>query len=167
MLNSNGGSCAASQCAMAACGLIFTFNSDTDRPGSSSTSADTITSARDWLAGDADARPPDGPDVAAGFACDAAGCVARLADGSAVAVARTVDAFADDCARAALIVALRAPPEGCRATVIDRATLVAAQQQPDDYKDLIVRVAGYSDHFHNLSKELQDEIIERTEQSFH
>ena len=50
--------------------------------------------------------------------------------------------------------------------VIDRATLVAAQQQPDDYKDLIVRVAGYSDHFHNLSKELQDEIIERTEQSF-
>ena len=50
--------------------------------------------------------------------------------------------------------------------VIDRATLLAAQQQPDDYKDLIVRVAGYSDHFHNLSKELQDEIIERTEQSF-
>lgn len=29
-----------------------------------------------------------------------------------------------------------------------------------------VRVAGYSDHFHNLSKSLQDEIIERTEQGF-
>ena len=31
---------------------------------------------------------------------------------------------------------------------------------------MIVRVAGYSDHFRNLSKELQDEIINRTEQSF-
>ena len=50
--------------------------------------------------------------------------------------------------------------------VIDRQTLIDAQNHPDEYKDLIVRVAGYSDHFHNLSKELQDEIIERTEQSF-
>ena len=36
---------------------------------------------------------------------------------------------------------------------------------PEEYKDLIVRVAGYSDHFRNLSKSLQDEIIERTEQT--
>jgi len=50
--------------------------------------------------------------------------------------------------------------------VINRQTLINAQQNPDDYKDLIVRVAGYSDHFRNLSKALQDEIIERTEQSF-
>ncbi|MEG2733526.1 MAG: pyruvate formate lyase family protein, partial [Clostridium sp.] len=50
--------------------------------------------------------------------------------------------------------------------VIDRQTLINAQQHPDDYRDLIVRVAGYSDHFRNLSKALQDEIIERTEQSF-
>ena len=45
-------------------------------------------------------------------------------------------------------------------------TLKAAQVHPEEYKDLIVRVAGYSDHFRNLSKALQDEIIERTEQSF-
>lgn len=50
--------------------------------------------------------------------------------------------------------------------VIDRKTLLDAQAHPDEYKDLIVRVAGYSDHFRNLSKALQDEIIERTEQSF-
>ncbi len=50
--------------------------------------------------------------------------------------------------------------------VIDRETLLAAQRNPDDYKDLIVRVAGYSDHFRNLSRALQDEIIARTEQSF-
>ncbi len=50
--------------------------------------------------------------------------------------------------------------------VIDRETLIKAQQHPDEYRDLIVRVAGYSDHFRNLSKALQDEIINRTEQSF-
>ena len=44
-------------------------------------------------------------------------------------------------------------------------TLRAAQAAPDDYRDLIVRVAGYSDYFCDLSKELQDEIIERTEHS--
>lgn len=50
--------------------------------------------------------------------------------------------------------------------VIDRQTLIDAQKNPEDYKDLIVRVAGYSDFFRNLDKPLQDEIINRTEQSF-
>ncbi len=50
--------------------------------------------------------------------------------------------------------------------VIDRQTLLDAQAHPEEYKDLIVRVAGYSDYFHNLDKPLQDEIIARTEQSF-
>lgn len=50
--------------------------------------------------------------------------------------------------------------------VIDKEVLIDAQKNPENYKDLIVRVAGYSDHFHNLSKALQDEIIGRTEQSF-
>ncbi len=48
--------------------------------------------------------------------------------------------------------------------VIDRDTLLAAQKNPDDYRDLIVRVAGYSDYFRNLDLELQNEIIARTEQ---
>jgi pyruvate formate-lyase/glycerol dehydratase family glycyl radical enzyme len=50
--------------------------------------------------------------------------------------------------------------------VIDKQTLLDAQAHPEEYKDLIVRVAGYSDYFHNLDKALQDEIIARTEQSF-
>lgn len=50
--------------------------------------------------------------------------------------------------------------------VIDKQTLIDAQNHPEDYKDLIVRVAGYSDFFRNLDKPLQDEIINRTEQSF-
>ena len=47
--------------------------------------------------------------------------------------------------------------------VVDAETLRAAQQQPDLHRDLIVRVAGYSDYFCDLGKALQDEIIERTE----
>ena len=50
--------------------------------------------------------------------------------------------------------------------VVDRQTLLDAQAHPEEYQDLIVRVAGYSDYFKNLDKQLQDEIIERTEQSF-
>ena len=50
--------------------------------------------------------------------------------------------------------------------VVTRETLRAAQANPAEHKDLIVRVAGYSDYFTNLDKTLQDEIIERTEQDF-
>ncbi len=49
--------------------------------------------------------------------------------------------------------------------VFDAKKLRDAQANPDKYQNLIVRVAGYSDYFNNLNKELQDEIIERTEQS--
>lgn len=48
--------------------------------------------------------------------------------------------------------------------VVDADTLRMAQERPWDYKDLIVRVAGYSDYFCDLGKELQDEIISRTAQ---
>ncbi len=47
--------------------------------------------------------------------------------------------------------------------VVDAATLRAAQAEPEKYRDLIVRVAGYSDYFCDLGKTLQDEIIARTE----
>ena len=48
--------------------------------------------------------------------------------------------------------------------VVDADTLREAQQYPENYKDLIVRVAGYSDYFVNLGTDLQNEIITRTEQ---
>jgi pyruvate formate-lyase/glycerol dehydratase family glycyl radical enzyme len=47
--------------------------------------------------------------------------------------------------------------------VVDAVTLRDAQKHPEDYRDLIVRVAGYSDYFCDLSRALQDEIIARTE----
>ncbi|MBO5734029.1 MAG: glycyl radical protein, partial [Clostridia bacterium] len=48
--------------------------------------------------------------------------------------------------------------------VVDRATLIDAQKNPEKYKGLVVRVAGYSALFTTLSKSLQDDIINRTEQ---
>jgi len=50
--------------------------------------------------------------------------------------------------------------------VIDKATLIEAQENPEEHENLIVRVAGYSDYFNNLDKALQDEIIQRIEQNF-
>jgi formate C-acetyltransferase len=47
--------------------------------------------------------------------------------------------------------------------VIDADTLRKAQKNPEQYRSLIVRVAGYSDYFVDLTRELQNEIIQRTE----
>ena len=48
--------------------------------------------------------------------------------------------------------------------VVSRDTLLDAQQHPENYKTLVVRVAGYSALFTSLSRSLQDDIIARTEQ---
>lgn len=47
--------------------------------------------------------------------------------------------------------------------IVDTATLHDAQKHPDEYKDLLVRVAGYSDYFNDMTEQLQNEIIARTE----
>ncbi|MEZ5010535.1 MAG: glycine radical domain-containing protein [Bacteroidales bacterium] len=46
--------------------------------------------------------------------------------------------------------------------VVDAGTLRDAQKHPELYRDLIVRVAGYSDYFNDLGEDLQNEIIRRT-----
>jgi pyruvate-formate lyase len=48
---------------------------------------------------------------------------------------------------------------------VDTATLLAAQERPQDYADLIVRVSGYSAYFTRLGRRIQDDIIGRTEAS--
>ncbi|WP_321515564.1 trans-4-hydroxy-L-proline dehydratase [Marinifilum fragile] len=47
--------------------------------------------------------------------------------------------------------------------IVDTATLLAAQKTPEDYKDLLVRMAGYSDYFNDMNADLQQEVIDRTE----
>ncbi|MDR1919328.1 MAG: glycyl radical protein [Tannerellaceae bacterium] len=48
--------------------------------------------------------------------------------------------------------------------IVDTATLYAAQQTPENYRDLLVRMAGYSDYFNDMNADLQADIIARTEQ---
>lgn len=74
---------------------------------------------KEWLAADADDRPPNDPSLTADVSCDDAGCVAPLADGTIVAQSLRPDALADDCERAALVVTARQAPATCRASVID------------------------------------------------
>jgi competence protein ComEC len=75
---------------------------------------------REWLASDADSRMPADPALSRSVVCDDIGCVARLADGAAVTLALSPEAFEDDCRLAALIVSYRKPPPDCGALVIDR-----------------------------------------------
>ena len=48
--------------------------------------------------------------------------------------------------------------------IVDTATLLAAQEMPESYRDLLVRMAGYSDYFNDMNADLQADIIARTEQ---
>ena len=47
-----------------------------------------------------------------------------------------------------------------------KETLQAAQKKPEEYSGLLVRIAGYSAYFVELSRELQNDLIGRTELSF-
>jgi trans-4-hydroxy-L-proline dehydratase len=47
--------------------------------------------------------------------------------------------------------------------IVDTDTLRAAQENPEEYRDLMVRMAGYSDYFNHMNEDLQEEIIARTE----
>jgi formate C-acetyltransferase len=47
--------------------------------------------------------------------------------------------------------------------VVDIETLKLAQRNPEEYRDLIVRIGGYCDYFTRLSPEMQEEVIMRTE----
>ncbi|MDR0915743.1 MAG: formate C-acetyltransferase/glycerol dehydratase family glycyl radical enzyme [Oscillospiraceae bacterium] len=51
-------------------------------------------------------------------------------------------------------------------SIVGRETMLAAQEEPEKFKDLVVRIAGYSAYFVELSRELQNDLIGRTELSF-
>ncbi len=78
---------------------------------------------KEWLAADADARPPTDASLADGVSCDEAGCVTQMADGAFVALALRAEALSDDCGRAALVVTARQAPATCPSPVIDRERL--------------------------------------------
>jgi competence protein ComEC len=75
---------------------------------------------REWLAADADQRDVKHASLMKGVRCDHAGCIATLEDGRLVAVARTAEAFEEDCVRAAVVITTRQAPADCPALVIGR-----------------------------------------------
>jgi competence protein ComEC len=80
-----------------------------------------------WLKADGDGRPPEAATGAAGPRCDRIGCTLTAMDGRAVALVMDKRAFAEDCARAdILITRLRAPP-GCAAPLIADRTFLAVR----------------------------------------
>ena len=52
--------------------------------------------------------------------------------------------------------------EHVQINVVDDKTLIEAQKRPEDYRDLVVRIAGYMAYFTELDKECQDNLIYRT-----
>ncbi|GJD51703.1 hypothetical protein OPKNFCMD_4458 [Methylobacterium crusticola] len=79
-----------------------------------------------WLKADGDGRSRDDPSLSRGAACDRLGCVAAGPGDLRVALVRDKRAFAEDCARASVVIARTQAPPGCGAgLVIDRAFLAA------------------------------------------
>jgi competence protein ComEC len=75
---------------------------------------------KEWLAADGDARTPKDAGLHDGVLCDAVGCVGKLRDGRLASMALSVEAFAEDCARVAVVISAREAPGQCAATLIDR-----------------------------------------------
>ncbi|MET4479629.1 ComEC/Rec2-related protein [Bradyrhizobium sp. F1.13.3] len=104
---------------------------------------------KEWLAADADPRDAGRASLADGVSCDESGCVTPLADGRLVALALRVDALADDCSRAALVVTTRPAPPDCAAMVVDRQRLasqsaLALTQRGEGFVVQAVRARGTS-----------------------
>jgi competence protein ComEC len=77
---------------------------------------------KEWLMADGEERLPADKSLHDGVRCDAAGCIGHFADGRLASMALTVEAFAEDCARAAVVVSVREAPGDCAAALIDRRT---------------------------------------------
>ncbi len=82
------------------------------------------------------------------------------------------DIFSQEPTREKLVSLLHAFFSGLKGwhvqyNVVSRDTLLAAQRNPQSYRNLVVRVAGYSAFFTSLSPQVQNNIIARTEQQFH
>jgi competence protein ComEC len=80
--------------------------------------------AEQWLKADGDRRRAGDPSLAANVACDDLGCVAKLGENRYAAFVRDRRAFAEDCARAAIVVTALSAPATCRPEIlVDRAEL--------------------------------------------
>ncbi|HWM82811.1 MAG TPA: ComEC/Rec2 family competence protein [Pseudolabrys sp.] len=104
---------------------------------------------RDWLAADGDPRRVTDPALAGRARCDPIGCILRLPDGRAVALAQTLEALAEDCRAAAVVVSPREAQTACAARLIDRAVwrhvgATALFASGDGFRMIVARPEGSS-----------------------
>ena len=103
---------------------------------------------KEWLAADGDARTVKDATLRDGVACDAVGCIGRLSDGRPVSEALSVEAFAEDCARAAVVLSPREAQRDCAAILIDRRAwrangAMALRWSGDHFEQSAARPPGY------------------------
>jgi competence protein ComEC len=103
---------------------------------------------KEWLMADADGREPKDASLHDGVQCDAIGCIGRLADGRLVSFVLSAEAFAEDCARAAVVVSSRQASGDCQATLIDRTLwrpqgAITLRWTGDRFEMNAARPAGY------------------------
>jgi competence protein ComEC len=75
---------------------------------------------KDWLAADGDGRDAKDETLHVGVTCDAIGCIGRLKNGRFVSYVKSLEAFAEDCRRAAVVVSERQAQRPCAAKLVDR-----------------------------------------------
>lgn len=104
---------------------------------------------KEWLAADADARTPKDTSLSKGVTCDAVGCIGKLGDGRLVSIVLGIEAFAEDCTRAAVVVSGReAPSSTCAAILVDRGVwrahgAVALRWTGDHFEQTVTQPPGY------------------------
>ncbi len=103
---------------------------------------------KEWLAADGDTRDVKDASLREGVRCDGIGCIGALKDGRLVSMVLTVEAFAEDCARAAVVVSARQAPGDCVALLADRRAwrangAIALRLVDDRFELTSARPAGY------------------------
>ncbi len=103
---------------------------------------------REWLAADADPRAAKDKTLREGVRCDALGCIGALRNGRLVAYALSPAAFAEDCARASVVISRRSAPGACAAKLIDRRVwrmrgAVTLRRDGDRFVEEAARPIGY------------------------
>jgi competence protein ComEC len=103
---------------------------------------------REWLAADGDPRTAKDSTLALGINCDEAGCIGKLHDGALVALVKRIDAFEEDCRRAAIVISTREAAPECAALTVGRRAAqasgaLALRRVGSHFEISAARPAGY------------------------
>jgi competence protein ComEC len=121
--------------------------------------------AETWLAANGDTRKSNDK-LDQGFRCDGAGCVARFADGTIVAVGTRPEAFADDCAGAGLVVSSFDIPPRCKAPGIDRKMMettgaISLRRVSGEWEVMTVRSPHANRPWYGRAKSADPDVLAR------